>query len=77
MGRAPRVAARGGRDVNERDLIKKHGLPPIDGPVLETRYKMGTGDWHIRTSDGWFYCRTQDVDPKNRRWVPSVYGPTD
>lgn len=56
-------------------LISENGLPPVDGPILELRYSARSGDWHVLTSDGWLYCRTQDVDPGRRRWVPSAYGP--
>jgi hypothetical protein len=58
-------------------ILEGHGIPPVDGKILEVRYVASSGDWHARTSEGWFYCRTQDVDPDRRKWVPSAYGPTD
>jgi hypothetical protein len=54
----------------------KHGLPTPPALVLKVRYSMGNGDWHIWTTEGWYYCRTQDVEVERRKWVPSVYGPT-
>ena len=60
-----------------QDLVLKYGLPIIGGPVLDTRYKMSSGDWYVQTPDGWFYCRTQNVKSENWKWVPSAYGPAD
>ena len=56
-------------------LIADHQLPTLDKKIIRMSHQMGTGDWWAKTDEGWFYCRTQDVEPKRRKWQPSVYGP--
>jgi len=56
-------------------LCATYGLPPLPDPVLKWRFTARTGDWYAQTKAGWFYCR-MDGHPENRKWVPSVYGPT-
>ena len=59
-------------------LCERNNLPsaPNEKAILDCRWSARTGDWHILTEDGWFYCRAGDVEPDRRRWLSSLYGPT-
>jgi len=76
VGRCQPSPRLGEMATDYQQLLKKHGLPVLDQTVLEARYSARTSDWHVRTKDGWFYCRVQDVKLENRKWVSSAYGPS-
>lgn len=52
------------------DLFTKNYLPEPPSSIVDARWIARSGDWYVRTAEGWFWLA---VD--RGRWVPCPNGP--